>query len=52
VSWETLSPTVVAHTVQRNADPDYYTQYWHKAVAVVTALNRTVPPSIVLPSPG
>ena len=51
VSWETLSPTVVAHTVQRNADPDYYTQYWHKAVTVVTALNRTVPPAAV-PTPA
>ena len=51
VSWETLSPTVVAHTVQRNADPDYYTQYWHKAVTIVTALNRTVPP-VAVPTPA
>jgi hypothetical protein len=51
VSWETLPPTVVAHTVQRNADPDYYTKYWLKAVTVVTALNRTVPPSVA-PTPG
>jgi hypothetical protein len=51
VSWETLSPTVVAHTVQRNADPDYYTQYWHKAIAVVAALNRTIPSSAA-PTPG
>ena len=49
VSWETLAPTVVAHTVQRNADPDYYTQYWHKAVTIVTALNRTVLPAAVPP---
>jgi hypothetical protein len=51
VSWETLAPTVVAHTVQRNADPDYYTQYWHRAVTIVTALNRTMLPSAV-PTPG
>jgi hypothetical protein len=44
VGWSTLSPTVVAHTVQRNADPDYYTQYWQKAVTVVSALNRSLPP--------
>jgi hypothetical protein len=44
VDWPAKAPTVVAHTVQRNADPDYYTQYWDKAVAIVTALNRTVPP--------
>jgi hypothetical protein len=47
VGWPTLSPTVVAHTVQRNADADYYTQYWDKAVTVVTALNRTLPPAAV-----
>ncbi len=44
VDWPDKAPTVVAHTVQRNADPDYYTQYWDRAVTVVTALNRTVPP--------
>ncbi|MDQ1547057.1 MAG: hypothetical protein QOH69_1961 [Actinomycetota bacterium] len=49
VSWETLPPTVVAHTVQRNADPDYYTQYWQRAVTIVTALNRTIVPSAVPP---
>lgn len=47
VSWETLSPTVVAHTVQRNADPDYYTQYWQKAVTVVTTLNNRMLPTAV-----
>lgn len=47
VGWPTLSPTVVAHTVQRNADPDYYTQYWDEAVTVVTTLNRTLPPAAV-----
>jgi hypothetical protein len=51
VDWEDQEPTVVAHTVQRNADPDYYTQYWTRAVAVVGALNRTMPPSVV-PAPN
>ncbi len=49
--WPTLPPTVVAHTVQRNADPDYYTQYWGQAVTVVTALNATIlPTAIPLPT--
>jgi hypothetical protein len=45
VDWPDRTPTAVAHTVQRNADPDYYTQYWDEAVAIVTALNRTILPS-------
>ena len=47
VDWPDKAPTVVAHTVQRNADPDYYTQYWDRAVTVVTALNRTTLPAPV-----
>ncbi|MBW4040756.1 MAG: hypothetical protein HIU86_01325 [Acidobacteria bacterium] len=39
-SWKTLSPTQAAHAVQANADPTYYSQYWSRAVAVVTVLNR------------
>jgi hypothetical protein len=45
--WPTLPPTQVAHTVQRNADPTYYTQFWKRAVTVVTTLDA-VPP---LPRP-
>lgn len=52
VDGEDKEPTVVAHTVQRNVDPDYYRQYWDKAVAVVTALNRTVPPAPVATPTG
>lgn len=47
VDWETMPPTVVAHTVQRNADRDYYAQYWQRAVTIVTALNRAALPSAV-----
>jgi hypothetical protein len=51
VNWEGMSPTAVAHTVQRNADPNYYTKYWDEAVTVVTALNRTIlPTAIPLPT--
>jgi hypothetical protein len=34
-----MTPTQVAHTVQRNADPNHYTKYWDKAVAVVSSLT-------------
>lgn len=50
VDWQTLAPTVVAHTVQRNADPDYYSQYWPAAVKVVTALNNDMLPAPI-PAP-
>ena len=36
---DSLSPTQVAHTVQRNADPNHYTKYWDDAVAVVSRLT-------------
>jgi hypothetical protein len=53
VDWENLPPTTVAHTVQRNADANYYTQYWKKAVTVVTRLNDTLPPAPVsTPTPS
>ena len=35
---ETLAPTIVAHRVQRNADPYHYERYWAPAVQVVEAL--------------
>lgn len=33
-----LSPTMTAHTVQRNADPGHYTTYWADAQKVVAML--------------
>ena len=52
VDWPALSPTQVAHTVQRNADPDYYTQYWKSAVRIVTVLNtKALPSPSVTPTP-
>lgn len=47
VDWEVMTPTQVAHTVQRNADPNYYTRYFASAVRVVTALNADSLPSPV-----
>jgi len=37
--WETLEPTLAAHAVQRNADPNHYTRYWPAALEVVAALT-------------
>ncbi|GAA4157233.1 hypothetical protein GCM10022286_08600 [Gryllotalpicola daejeonensis] len=37
--WQTMEPTLLAHTVQRNADPYYYAQYWSQAEAIVAALG-------------
>jgi hypothetical protein len=36
---DAMAPTQVAHTVQRNADPQHYATYWDKAVAVVSSLT-------------
>jgi len=33
--WEAMSPTGAAHTVQRNADPNYYTRYFAEAGQIV-----------------
>ena len=44
VGWQSLTPTQVAHTVQRNADPDYYTKYFPAAVLVVRELNADTLP--------
>lgn len=38
---ELLEPTIVAHRVQRNADPYHYERYWDAAVAVVEAVSGT-----------
>jgi hypothetical protein len=36
---DSMDPTLVAHAVQRNADPQYYAKYWQSAVAIVTQLT-------------
>ncbi|KGM13457.1 hypothetical protein [Cellulomonas bogoriensis] len=36
---DSMTPTAVAHAVQRNADPNHYARYWDDAVRVVTALT-------------
>lgn len=37
-NWESLTPTMAAHAVQINADPDHYAPYYSSAEAVVAAL--------------
>ncbi|MFS3130638.1 peptidoglycan DD-metalloendopeptidase family protein [Nocardioides sp. Bht2] len=37
--WQGMSPTLAAHTVQRNADPYHYEKYWDRAVAILEALS-------------
>ena len=33
---DAMTPTAVAHAVQRNADPDHYAKYWDTAVSIVS----------------
>jgi hypothetical protein len=37
--WETMDPSLLAHTVQVNADPNHYTAYWTDAQTIVQALT-------------
>jgi len=36
--WQTMTPTLAAHTVQRNADPNHYAKYYDAAAQIVQAL--------------
>ncbi len=36
-----LEPTIIAHRVQRNADPHHYSKFWPSAVQVVERLAKT-----------
>jgi hypothetical protein len=53
VGWNTLPPTQVAHTVQGNADPNYYSKYFSRATKLVDGLlahELPAPPTAVTPS--
>lgn len=39
--WQTMEPTLAAHTVQINADPNYYTPFYAPATAIVQRLLST-----------
>jgi len=43
--WKTLTPTQAAHSVQINANANFYTSYWSDAATVVAALTGTVVPA-------
>ncbi|WP_250443306.1 hypothetical protein [Actinotalea sp. C106] len=43
---DTMAPTLVAHTVQRNADPQHYARYWEGAVSLVARISGTTPAQV------
>ncbi|MGF1662337.1 MAG: M23 family metallopeptidase [Kineosporiaceae bacterium] len=49
--WQDLPPTLAAHRVQRNADPEHYERWWQPAQEVVTALTGA-PPACEPAAPG
>jgi hypothetical protein len=53
LGWESLAPTAVAHLVQGNANPNYYTPYFPRAQQLVAALlaDRLPPPLTASPTP-
>jgi hypothetical protein len=50
--WEAMAPTLAAHAVQRNQDPEYYTAFWHEAVGLVGALSGIPDLAAKLPAGG
>lgn len=38
-NWQSMEPTLVAHAVQVNADPYFYTKYWAGAGQITAALS-------------
>lgn len=40
-SWQTISPSAAAHAVQRNTDPDFYTQFVAPAAQLLGSLETT-----------
>lgn len=52
-NWRTRPPTEVAHLVQINANPDYYTPYFPRAEIVVDGLfAHHRPPALTYPVPA
>ncbi|QGG39914.1 endonuclease/exonuclease/phosphatase family protein [Aeromicrobium yanjiei] len=41
--WADLEPTMAAHRVQRNADPNHYEKFWDDAVQVVASVTGQSP---------
>ena len=42
-NWAGLEPTIAAHRVQRNADPNHYAKFWDEAVQVVASVTGQSP---------
>lgn len=43
---DAMAPTLVAHAVQRNADPQHYARHWDQAVALVARLTGASPAAV------
>lgn len=43
---DAMAPTLVAHRVQRNADPQHYARWWDQAVTTVAALTGAPRPAV------
>ncbi len=43
---DAMAPTLVAHAVQRNADPQHYARSWDSAVALVARLTGATPAQV------
>lgn len=41
--WAEFEPTIAAHRVQRNADPNHYAKFWDEAVQVVASVTGQSP---------
>lgn len=41
-----MEPTIVAHTVQRNADPQHYARSWDAAVRLVARITGSTPAQV------
>jgi len=48
--WQTTAPTLVAHAVQINADPNHYAPYWTPATQVLAALTGASAVSCQVPA--
>ena len=47
---DAMAPTLVAHAVQINRDPNHYERWWDDAGEVVAAIDRAAPVVVVAPS--
>ncbi|WP_345763369.1 hypothetical protein [Diaminobutyricibacter sp. McL0608] len=48
--WQSSPPTLVAHAVQINRDPNHYTRFWAPAEHVLAALTHSNPGSCIIPA--